>query len=301
MRYPSVLVSSTLFWALPPEKWFRYAWEYGLAGIEIWAQQLENNAIRAEAVKRLARRYGAELTVHSYSWGLNLLSLNEGTRDVAMELAKKAIRLASFLDAKQVTIHPGRKVFHMPGLHYDRLLTQSATALADYAVEWGTMASFEIMEKLPKELLTSTDAVRRMEMMAQSRIGWKYTIDLAHCDSVDEIETMALLLNNRIGEFHVSNKKGKKRHVTDIASGDFDLPLLIAALDQYGLPYILEGRDLSTDAEVFKNIMTYLGMGGEQRNEIEKNRSALGRLRCSDYHLSRFATALATRTAPDLD
>ena len=85
--------------------------------------------------KRLALRYGAELTLHSYSWGLNLLSLNERTRDVAMELAK--------------------------------------------------------------ELLTSTDA------------------------------------------------------------------------------------------EVFKNIMTYLGMGGEQRNEIEKNRPALGLLHRSDYHLGR--------------
>jgi len=43
----------------------------------------------------------------------------------------------------------------------------------------------------------------------------------------------------------------------------------------------------STDAEVFKNIMTYLGMGGEQRNEIEKNRPALGLLHRSDYHLGR--------------
>ena len=287
MNYPSVLASSTLFWSLPPEKWFRYAREYGLAGIEVWAQQLESNSIHAGELRRLARQYGAELTVHSYSWDLNLISMNKAERAVALELTKKAIRLAAFLDAKQVTIHPGRELFPAPGLDYDRLLAKTSSVLGSYAAQWGTTASFEIMEKIQRERLTSAEAVRRMEMAARTSISWKYTVDLAHCDRAGEAESLAVLLNGQISEFHVSNKKGTKRHIADVAAGDFDLPLLLAALAPCGLPYVLEGLDFSADAAMFKHIMTYLGMEGERTNENKKDSPAIGLLCHSDHHLGR--------------
>lgn len=259
------LVSSTMLWGLPPEKWFQITEEEGLAGIEVWAQQLESQEISAETVRRLALQHGAELTVHSYSWDLNLISLSRPMRDAAVALTKKGIDLASYFHAPQVTIHPGRDGLGIPGADFDRELARSAVMLARYAAEEGTRASFEIMEKIPKERLTTPEAAFRMEELAGREILWCYTEDTAHCDSEEEIFRTAEALRGRIREFHVSNKKGTVRHIGDVEHGDLDLPRVAARLETYGLPMILEGFDPSPQAERLHRTLRWIE-SAEERN-----------------------------------
>jgi sugar phosphate isomerase/epimerase len=282
-----LFASSTLFWTLPSEQWFRLAKTYGLGGIEIWAQQLESNKISAEEIRRAARYYGLHTTIHNYSWDINLLSLNRSQRSVAVHLTKKAIELASYLNSLQVTIHPGRELFRMPGADYDLLLAESADSLGRFAQVQGTTASFEIMEKIPKERVTSVEAIYRMEAVGNTAICWKYTEDIAHCDSTEEILHIAAVLNGRISEFHLSNKKGIQRHITDMAAGDFNLPEIVKELSSYNIPFILEGMDTSPASSVFYNALSYLGVEKKHEDKIEKNDSSFNMLYYGNHSFNR--------------
>lgn len=251
-------VSTTMLWGLPPAEWFRIAAEEGLGGVEVWAQQLESQGIAAEEVLKLSVQYGLTVTVHNYSWDLNLISLSRPMREAAAALTKKGIDLASYLHAPQVTTHPGRDGLAVPGADFDQLLADSFVVLSRYAEEEGTRISFEIMEKIPKERFTSAAEALRVESCAAGPIRWGYTEDIAHCDSVEEIFHTASVLKGRIGEFHLSNKKGAVRHVGDVRHGDFPLPAIAERLSAYGLPFALEGFDPSRKAERLYETLSWL-------------------------------------------
>lgn len=253
-----VLVSSTMLWSLPPEAWFTLAEEEGLSGIEVWAQHLESCHIDADSIRRLALAHNMTVTVHNYSWDMNLISLDKAMREAAVALTKKGIELASFLHAPQITIHPGRDGLAIPGADFDQMLADSFGYLSRYAEEMGVRASFEIMEKIPKERFTSASEALKVESLATNKVSWGYTEDVAHCDSVEEIFHIADTLHGKIREFHVSNKKGTVRHVGDVEHGDFDLPLLFPKLASYGIPMALEGFDPSPDAERLRRTLRWI-------------------------------------------
>lgn len=265
MQRSSLFVSSTLLWSFPPEKWFSLAAEEGLSGVEVWAAHMDFMGISPETVKDLAARYGLTVTVHSYSWDINQIALIPAMKAAAVAVTKRAISMAAFLQSPQITIHPGREILPIPGVDYDRLLAESAEELGAFARKEGTVASFEIMEKIPKERLTSPEAIARMEAKVNGAVTWKYTEDIAHCDSREEIFHTARVLEGRIGEFHLSNKKGTKRHVPDAAEGDFDLPSVVDALSIYERPFILEGFDPSPEGKVFYNTLAYLDKGAKTK------------------------------------
>lgn len=256
-------VSTTMLWGLPPEEWFRIAAEEGLGGVEVWAQQLESQDIRADQVLKLSVQYGLAVTVHNYSWDMNLISLSRPMREAAIALTKQGIDLASYLHAPQVTTHPGRDGLGIPGADFDRELTESFVMLSRYAEEEGTRISFEIMEKIPKERLTSAEAALRIEALAQAPLRWGYTEDIAHCDSEEEIFHIASALKGRLLEFHLSNKKGTVRHVADAERGDFHLPSIADKLSSYGLHFALEGFDPSGKAERLYQTLDWLTRAGE--------------------------------------
>lgn len=259
MNFSQYYVSSTMFWGLPPEEWFRTASACGLGGLEVWAQQLESERVGTDRLRGLSRQYGLTLTVHSYSWDMNLISLSRPMRRAAERLTKEAIDLARALHAEQITIHPGRDGLAVPGVDFDAELARSAVLLSGYGRQAGVTISFEIMEKLPKERLTSAEAALRMEALAGST-DWGYTVDTAHCDSEDEIFHHAETLRGRVLEFHVSNKRGTERHIADVEAGDLNLPSVTARLAAYGLPLILEGFDPSGRAERLLRTLRWLGM-----------------------------------------
>lgn len=258
-------VSTTMLWGLPPEEWFRIAAEENLGGVEVWAQQLESQGIAPEEVLKLSIQYGLTVTVHNYSWDLNLISLSRPMREAAVALTKKGIDLASYLHAPQVTTHPGRDGLAIPSADFDKLLAESFVVLSRYAEEEGTRMSFEIMEKIPKERFTSAEEALRVESLAEGPIRWGYTEDIAHCDSEKEIFDTASRLQGRIVEFHLSNKKGTTRHIGDVEHGDFPLPAVAEKLSVYGIPFALEGFDPSRKAERLYRTLRWLD--GEKQKE----------------------------------
>lgn len=248
--------STMLMWSLPPDQWFHLAAEKELGGLELWIQQMDFLQIQAEEIRRLQLRYGTGLTIHSYSWDINLLSLCRDMRNMSVSMTKRAIDLASFLHAPYITVHPGRETIAIPGLDYDCLMAETADALSRYAFSHGTSLSFEIMEKVPGERYVSAAAVKYMET-CRAPMRLLYTIDTAHCDSEEELFSLAADLEGKIAEFHISNKKGSRRHVADISAGDLDLLSILPHLSCYDRPFVLEGYDTSPDCPVLKHTLSY--------------------------------------------
>ena len=258
MKQSIWFVSSTLFWGLPPEKWFTLAKENGLQGLEIWTQQLVSQGISPDQIYRLAKENGLKLTAHSYSWDMNLISLSKPMQRAAMKLTRRGIDMAARMGASQITIHPGREGLPLPDVNFDQMQAESALLIGRYGKKMGVPVSFEVMEKIPKERFTSAEAMKRVEKYVSGDVCWGYTEDVAHCDSETEIFSMAQELKDRLLEFHVSNKKGTVRHVADVRGGDFQLPDVTRRLAAYGLPMPLEGYDPSGRAERFENTWKWL-------------------------------------------
>lgn len=256
MKRSLFYASTMLMWGLPAERWFRTAAEEELGGLEIWIQQMDYQGITPEKIKNLSRYYGVSVTAHSYSWDVNLISMCREMRTSAILLTRKALREASFFHAGCITVHPGKKGLPIPGVNYDRILAESVSSVTGYGAEQGIAVSFEIMEKIHGELLISADEVQRMEPY-RDLSGARYTLDTAHCENENEILSTAQRLRGKIAEFHVSNKKGIKRHIQDIAGGDLNLGDTVPQLSGYGVPLVLEGYDPSLEAKALHCALSY--------------------------------------------
>ncbi len=256
MKHSLFYASTMLMWGLPAEKWFRMAAEEELGGLEIWIQQMDCQGVTPENIEHLRRGCGMPVTVHSYSWDVNLISMCGEMRESARLLTRKAVQAAAFFHAECITIHPGRKGISIPGTDYDRLLAESMQSAVQYGSEQGIPVSFEIMEKIPGECLISVEKIRAVEQWGDFS-DIRYTEDTAHCENEEEILETAAALQGRLAEFHVSNKKGRKRHIPDIGRGDLNLGKVVSQLSGYGIPFVLEGYDPSPDTEVLRCALSY--------------------------------------------
>ena len=102
-------VSSCMMWNAQLEEMFRILYENGIDEMELWAQHFQHRRFSVEEYVKLSALYPIKSCVHSYSWDLNLASMNEGIRQASVEEVKKAVRLAYDIGAIEVTVHPGRE------------------------------------------------------------------------------------------------------------------------------------------------------------------------------------------------
>ena len=78
-----------------------------MAGIEVWAQHFFYHQYDKAAYREYASKFQMETFIHSCSWDLNLVSLNEGIRQASVQEVVASMRLAKELGAAEVTVHPG--------------------------------------------------------------------------------------------------------------------------------------------------------------------------------------------------
>ena len=162
-----IFFASTLMWGAEPEQIFRTAARYGAGGLELWAQQAAAFGWRAVDLARLADTFHVRLIVHAKSWDLNFAALNTGIRRASLQELKKSLFFASALGAEEITVHPPR--FTLPALKNQAILAgrEGLEELLECSEQLQVPLSLEVMEKLPKELVTSVDEYQD----ALSRLG----------------------------------------------------------------------------------------------------------------------------------
>ena len=253
-----IFVSSTLFWKASLDEIFRCVYEEGYDGIEFWAQHFWERQYDINEYLRLSALYPLQTAVHSCSWDLNLSSMTEGIREESVRQVRRSMELAHMVNAMDLTIHRGHMTMAESRDESMRRLQQSLDEIAVYSKRCGVDVSLEIMEKIPKEFITDPAAMR--EAVGIHEREFYYTLDVAHCDSEQELFEILDTLN-RISKIHISNRAGKKYH-TPLDSGDYDFGKLLPKLLAYDLPMVVEGYDTSRDFHIFTENTHFLKTHG---------------------------------------
>lgn len=232
-----IFLSSTNMWSASLEDMMHLVQTFHLKGIELWAQQFESKKHSITEYLALSKAYQIDTIIHSTSWDLNFASLNESIRHASLKEIKKSILLAKQVQAKEVTIHPPRQTIGGMKQYHVELAYQGLRELYYFSEENGICLSLEIMEKKPKELITTDKEL--LEITRDLYDKFSYTLDLAHCEN--ETEFIGYLNTiPHISKLHISNKIGYKLH-TDLPNGDFNFTTIMPIINKLDIPMVLEG------------------------------------------------------------
>lgn len=262
--------STTLMWGASPEEIGRRAQAFGVAGLELWAQQLFSGQEDWEKWFGLKAAYNLDYTLHGCSWDINLAALNEGIRRASVAEVVASLVLAKEFGILGVTIHPGHLSGGSSREGAVRRIQVSLMEIAEEAEALGVGVSLEIMEKIPREIATDQPAMA--EITGELYDFFTYTLDLAHCDSVGEARVLVAQMP-RIDKIHISNRLGPRFH-TPLDSGDHDFRRLIPELLTWGKPLIVEGFEAGvTGSLVNRNLSFLKQIEKEVKNEKNEKKN----------------------------
>ncbi len=241
-------------WDFSEEEIFDCACVNNLSGIEFWSQQIENKNLSSEKIRDLAKEFNLNLTLHAKSWDLNLASINKKVRDLSLRETLADIDLASKIGAGEITIHPGRfSVGFKEEFYYD-LLRESFSAILNYSLKKKVKVSIEIMEKIKKEFIIDLYSLKKLT--GSSYEDFLYTLDVAHCDNLDEIYFNLNNLKN-ISKVHISNRLRDKYH-TELDRGMFPMEEIIEKIGEKNLPMVVEGMEIGRTTFILDRNLKFL-------------------------------------------
>lgn len=249
-----IYFSSTLMWNASVQEIFSMAKFYEVGGVELWVEQAEFFRYNTREIRHMSHKYNIQIIVHSKSWDLNFASINKQVRNASLRSIKKSIDFAKLLGASEVTIHPPRRTLLIDELFYIKKTQTGLEKIFEYSVKQEVNLSLEIMEKLPKEIITTPEKLKII--LGYLYKSFAYTVDTAHC--TDQKEIFSILGNiDSVSKLHISNKKGKVLH-TPLYDGDFDFQQILPRLEGYNLPLVIEGLEAGNSYQVLKNNMNFV-------------------------------------------
>lgn len=247
-------MASSLCWDYPPRESILLAKQYGLAGVEMWAEHIYYHEADPAELRELAKENNMELTLHASSWDLNMCSLNKGIQEQSMVELKKSIQLAKALGALHMTFHPGRYTVKSLQADHERALIENTKELVQEAHAQGVVLSQELMEPIPKEMLTRPEAMNQfLEAVGD---GLFVTLDIAHTP-LEESNLDYLKQLQNVNSIHLSDSSKQQYHVP-LGEGEIPLDEVLHALSEMDLPIVLEGMDTTKDLYFLKKHMQYL-------------------------------------------
>lgn len=252
-------IASTLCWNYSPKEVIQLAKQYGLSGVEMWAEHLYAHRSDPLAVREYASETGIGLTLHASSWDLNICSLNQGIRQQSVVELKKSIDLANQLEVRHVTFHPGRYTVksYLASQHFQGLV-ESVQELLVYAKEKDVVLSMELMEEIPKEFVTRPEQMNAC--LKEVGEDLRTTLDIAHVplteNPIDYFQTM-----HQINSIHLSDTSQETFHVP-LGEGDIALGAVLDFLQDKDMPIVLEGMDTTRQLDFLKKHLVFLQQNG---------------------------------------
>lgn len=249
------LVSSTLLWKYDLTDIVEAISTNGWQGMELWAEQFWHRQYSAKEFRQLAFSHPSLMTtVHASSWDLNLSSLNEGIRQASVNEVIRSMELARSIGAREVTVHPGHMTKPCCRAYSAEKTFESFQRIAEVSLRLDMPVSLEIMEKEPKEFVTTVEAMK--EVTGSLYSFFSYTVDVAHCDSPAEALTMVQTIGH-LSKIHLSNRQGHQYH-TPLGNGDFHIEGFLPVLEKSDVPFVVEGYDPQCGDRTFKENTAWL-------------------------------------------
>lgn len=250
-----ISLSTKILWETNLIDSLRLIKEKGYNGVEIWVDQIQRDIKEIDLFKKYLQQLGLEVTLHSPNNDINLSSTNNEIRGISIKQIKESIRLASKLDLKIITIHPGRKTSSRDNLdHIWKLQLDSFSQLVKTAEEYGIFLGIENMELRAKEIIIFPKDVNRLVSSLQSKyVG--ITLDLAHIATIDNFDVKEYIseLHKKIIHVHLSDSNKTATHLP-LGWGKLNLPEMLFALQkEYDKNVVIEGYVPGKEIEVLEN------------------------------------------------
>ena len=257
-----LFIASSLCWDYHPNEVITIAKEYGLYGVELWAEHIYYHQANPAEIRIHAEMKNIELTLHASSWDLNICSINKGIQEQSIVELKKSIDLAAALGALHMTFHPGRlTVKNCLVEEHIRALVTNTKRLLEYAAVREVVLSQEMMEPIAKEILTEPKAMNHF--LEQVGPGLQVTLDIAHTP-LEENNEVYLEELQRVNSIHVSDSKRDRYHVP-LGEGEINLEEILSCLGEKDLPIVLEGMDTDRSLSFLKKHLNFLHKEWKER------------------------------------
>lgn len=204
-----------------------------------WPRELSTSEIRK--ILQIKKESDLELFLHAPVTGLNPASINPGFRNETKRQIMETIDLATKLDAKIVTVHPGHVPWlgvAMPELAVNFCL-ESFREITSYAANSKIIISIENMPRMPGIYCQTKNGLVKILNDINSP-NFKVTLDVGHANLITNPSSFLSDLLNSIALVHLSDNDGQKDQHLAVGEGTIDFLPILTTLKKQDMPVMIE-------------------------------------------------------------
>ena len=199
------------------------------------------------SLESMMKSYDITYSIHAPFNDINIASLNESVREMSVIELIKIMNMASELDIKTVTIHPGLYSMVVSGLEDRSVMAakRSLRTLDRMAQECGVRLCVENMPGFKFFLGQTADQMS--ELLEGTNLP--ICLDIGHANTTGQLNEIIDTLGNRIMNVHIHDNDGKQDQHLTIGEGTVDFDDCLKRLSSYGGRYIIECKTLESGSE----------------------------------------------------
>ena len=199
------------------------------------------------SLESMMKSYDLTYSIHAPFNDINIASLNESVREMSVIELIKIMNMASELDIKTVTIHPGLYSLVVSGLEERSVMAakRSLRTLDRMAQECGVRLCVENMPGFKFFLGQTADQMS--ELLEGTNLP--ICLDIGHANTTGQLNEIIDTLGNRIMNVHIHDNDGKQDQHLTIGEGTVDFDDCLKRLSSYGGRYIIECKTLESGSE----------------------------------------------------
>lgn len=199
------------------------------------------------SLESMMKSYDLTYSIHAPFNDINIASLNESVREMSVIELIKIMNMASELDIKTVTIHPGLYSLVVSGLEERSVMAakRSLRTLDRMAQECGVRLCVENMPGF--RFFLGQTAEQMSELLEGTNLP--ICLDIGHANTTGQLNEIIDTLGNRIMNVHIHDNDGKQDQHLTIGEGTVDFDDCLKRLSSYGGRYIIECKTLESGSE----------------------------------------------------
>ena len=216
------------------------------------------NKRRAQTLKRLARDYGLEFSVHAPFADINLASLNNSIRRAMIKRLEKSLQYSSEFEAKVWVFHPGTRTgltYFYPEKEWKNNI-ESAKHLLKLAKKLNVKIAIENLPPPYPLLMKSVKDFVRFYKEAPDEIG--IALDIAHANLNGQIELFLERFPDRIIHMHASDNDGKNDLHWEIGKGTINWRKVCRKIREIGFNGSIVVESVQNAEESLKRLKKWL-------------------------------------------
>ncbi|MFQ5891863.1 MAG: sugar phosphate isomerase/epimerase family protein [Candidatus Methanofastidiosia archaeon] len=203
---------------------------------------IDEGEVLSKSLSDTLESFKLSLSVHAPFSDLNIASFNERIRRESLNQLKECLEISSHLQAKVVTLHPGR--FSPQSLNYPKKVFEvhlaSLKELSKYAEEFSLTLGLENMPSYQFDFLLMKEPFEICEMLeAVSSDYLKFTLDIGHAN-INGNPFRFFSLEEEIAVIHLHDNHGESDEHIALGDGSINSEGMLKWLREFKNEMIIE-------------------------------------------------------------